>query len=180
MLINVNSISETGVKADSVFNKLPSFHVTENYSVDSFHDLQEEICHYVLIHLLNHCIPKYFTLEELNNRIFHFDHGKSETNKIPLISSIDRDKLKMSGSETLLFTRMFGVLIGDKVPEDDPFWLLYLKLREILHIVLLKRVSRPLAKPLVSLSKNSTLCMSKLLRTLLNQKCTGFCITLEF
>jgi len=36
----------------------------------------------------------------------------------------------------MCFTTIFGVLIGDKVPEDEPGWRLYILLKEILDIVL--------------------------------------------
>ncbi|KAK3932245.1 3-deoxy-manno-octulosonate cytidylyltransferase [Frankliniella fusca] len=135
----------TGVKFDCVLNALPSFHITSNYAVDIFHDLNEGVCHYVLIQLLQHCIPKYFTLEFLNDRIASFFHGPCESNSMRPISS-DRlqkgiTKLKMSGSETVVFVKFLGFLIGDMVPKDYSYWLLYLKLRQVMDICFSKSVS---------------------------------------
>ncbi|KAK3931890.1 Membrane-bound lytic murein transglycosylase F [Frankliniella fusca] len=65
----------TGVKFDCVLNALPSFHITSNYAVDIFHDLNE------------------------------------------------------------------GFLIGDMVPKDYSYWLLYLKLRQVMDICFSKSVS---------------------------------------
>ncbi|XP_052128324.1 uncharacterized protein LOC127750511 [Frankliniella occidentalis] len=142
----VNNVELTGVKKNCALNSLPSFHITENYSVDIFHDFNEGICHYVLIHVLKHCTkapypggdPRYFSLGLLNHRMEFFKFGPCDSNKFPLLSdeTCKRKKLKMSGSETLLFVKMFGILIGDKVPHEDEFWKLYLKLRELLDIVL--------------------------------------------
>jgi len=131
-----NNVSLTGLKYESVFNKVPSFHVTTNLAVDSFHDLAEGACHNVLSHLLNHCIPNYFTLDILNNRLNLFNFGPCETNRVPEITlkSLSSDKLKLSGSETLLFIKILGILVGDLVPSNDPYWMLYLKLRELLDI----------------------------------------------
>ncbi|XP_034234282.1 uncharacterized protein LOC117641236 [Thrips palmi] len=138
-----NDVSLTGLKYESVFNKVPSFHVTSNLAVDSFHDLAEGACHNVLRHLLNHCIPNYFTLDILNDRLNLFDYGPCETNRVPEITekSLSSDKLKLSGSETLLFIKILGILIGDLVPPNDPYWKLYLKLRELLDICQSKSVS---------------------------------------
>ncbi|KAJ1523120.1 hypothetical protein ONE63_001013 [Megalurothrips usitatus] len=135
--------SLTGVKKDSVFNQLPSFHVTSNYSVDVFHDLCEGVCHYVMIHLLKNCVPTYFSVSELNHRIDMFQYGACDSNRIPPVSNdvTSRRKLKMSGSETLLFVKLFGVLVGDKVPIDNMYWKLYLKLLELLDICLSKNLS---------------------------------------
>lgn len=35
----------------------------------------------------------------------------------------------------LFFTRYFGLIIGDEVPHDNKAWVIYKKLREIIHIV---------------------------------------------
>lgn len=135
--------SLTGVKKDSALNELPSFHVTSNLSVDVFHDLCEGTCHYVMLQVLNHCIPKYFTLQQLNNRIDLFQYGPCDSNRIPIISDnfAERDKLKMSGSETWMFVKMFGILVGDLVPSSDDYWKLYLKLVELLDICFDKNCS---------------------------------------
>jgi len=54
----------------------------------------------------------------------------------------EKSKLKMTASEMLCFVRMFGVLMGDHVPENDPFWYLYLLLRKIVDIATSKSVCR--------------------------------------
>ncbi|XP_052119544.1 uncharacterized protein LOC127748766 [Frankliniella occidentalis] len=144
--LEVGNARLTGVKFDSAFNQIPSFEVSSNYVVDGFHDLGEGICHYVLLHVLHTCVPKYFSLDILNSRISVFDFGLSESNKFPEISSLDRDKLRMSGSETILFAKMLGLLVGDFVPEREPVWLLHLKLLAVLDVVLCKRVPKQLCK----------------------------------
>jgi len=44
----------------------------------------------------------------------------------------------MSATQTLCFVKYFGILVGDLVPENDSFWLLYRLLREIIDIVFAK------------------------------------------
>ncbi|KAJ1518819.1 hypothetical protein ONE63_011566 [Megalurothrips usitatus] len=98
-----------------------------------------------MLHLLNHCIPRYFSLDDLNYRIGVFDLGRGElSNRIPLVPSnyASKDKLKMSGSEMLSFCRFLGVLIGDRVPGHSNHWKLYLNLCELLDLCLSKRLSR--------------------------------------
>ncbi|KAJ1529987.1 hypothetical protein ONE63_006715 [Megalurothrips usitatus] len=141
--LTTENVTLTGVKMDCCLHEVPSFHITSNYCVDVFHDLCEDVCHYVMMHVLRHCIPQFFLLDLLNHRIEMLQYGLCDSNRIPVLSDefAKRDKLKMSGSETLLFVRLFGVLVGDKVPHDDDFWLLYVKLRELLDICLCKSLS---------------------------------------
>lgn len=62
-----------------------------------------------------------------------------ESSNVP--PQINRDyvknnqKLKMSAAEILFFTRFFGAIIGDKVLRGNKHWLLYMKLREIVHLL---------------------------------------------
>jgi hypothetical protein len=142
--VEINDAENTGVKYDSAFNALPSFHATSNYVVDRFHDCEEGTCHYVIMHLLRHCIPRYFTVDCLNNRIAMFDFGLCESNTVPFISGsfASKSKLSMSGSEMNLFVRLLGLLIGDMVPEADPYWQLYLKMRSILDICQAKHLPK--------------------------------------
>jgi hypothetical protein len=46
-----------------------------------------------------------------------------------------KKKVKFSASEMNTFIRYFGLMVGDYIPEDDPVWLYYLTLREILDFV---------------------------------------------
>ncbi|KAK3911417.1 LOW QUALITY PROTEIN: Coiled-coil domain-containing protein 77, partial [Frankliniella fusca] len=139
----VNNVSLTGVKSNCVFNQIPSFSIVSNFCVDIFHDLGEGVCHYVMLNVLKHCIPKYFSIDLLNHRIEMFRYGPTDSNCIPSISDefAKKDKLKMSGSETFLFVKLFGIIIGDKVPYDDSYWELYLKLCCLLDICLSKTLS---------------------------------------
>ncbi|XP_026281063.1 uncharacterized protein LOC113208326 [Frankliniella occidentalis] len=145
--VALSDYSVTGIKTNSVFNQLNSFHITSNFAVDGFHDLSEGVAHYVMLHVLKHCIPTYFTIEELNHRIALFQYGPCDSNKMPQVSTefSARHKLKMSGSETVLFVKLFGLLVGDRVPLDDEYWHLYLKLVELFDICLSKNVATSLA-----------------------------------
>ncbi|KAJ1521818.1 hypothetical protein ONE63_003453 [Megalurothrips usitatus] len=140
--IRVKNSSRTGIVTDCALSSVPSFHVTTNYCVDTFHDISEGIAHYVMINILKHCMPKYFTCDELNHRIVFFDYGPCGSNRIPLITYDlnSRSKLKMNGCETILFVKFFALLVGDRVLHDDPYWKLYLKLRELMDICFSKVV----------------------------------------
>ncbi|XP_011866318.1 PREDICTED: uncharacterized protein LOC105561171 [Vollenhovia emeryi] len=146
--IQLHNVSETGLKEECVFHDIPSYHMTENYSVDELHDGREGLCNVDMIHILRNLIDgkyKCFNLEFLNNRMLMFDYGsKQSSNKPPCISTdhLKKKKLKMTGSEILCFVRLFGVIVGDLVYEDNPYWQLYLLMRQILDIILAKRLSK--------------------------------------
>ena len=61
----LHDFKKTGIKENSVWNRINNFHVTYNYSVDVRHDLLEGVCHYVLIFLLNLFIYEYTGAIEL-------------------------------------------------------------------------------------------------------------------
>ncbi|XP_026290847.2 uncharacterized protein LOC113215432 [Frankliniella occidentalis] len=142
--VAVKNKSLTGVKDDCALREIPSLEFPQDLSVDPFHDCEEGICHNLMLAVLRKMIPKCFTLKTLNERINVFDYGHNVTNKVPPISEefASRDKLKMSGSEMTCFIRLFSLIIGECVPESDPYWKLYLKFREVFDIVKAKALPK--------------------------------------
>lgn len=71
-----NDLSTSGIKYECVFNKIPSFHAIQNFSVDIMHDMVEGVCHYDLSAILNYILENGFiSLEILNNKKKMFDYG---------------------------------------------------------------------------------------------------------
>lgn len=141
-----NDLSQTGVRSNSIWNKVYDFHVTTSVAVDSFHDLLEGICHYDMTLILTNFIfeEKYFDMDKFNLRLESFDFGLIDKRSRPPLQSksdVEKGKLSMSAHQMLIFCKYFGIMFCDcEIPEDDPFWLLYLSLRSILDIVLSKNV----------------------------------------
>lgn len=75
--MEINNVSLTDLKGPSIWNKIPNFHVTSNFSVDIMHDVLEDVCNYDLSFILLPFINdlKYFSLDTLNNRIQYFSYG---------------------------------------------------------------------------------------------------------
>lgn len=114
----LDNISMTGVKENSVWNKLLNFHVTENYSVDIMHDLLEGVCHYDLCQILLTLIYKHklFSLVKLNQRIKEHNFGPHITNTN--IAHIRKDMLvkniiQASANEIYNLFMHFGLIVGD-------------------------------------------------------------------
>jgi len=66
------------LKEECIFNNIPSYHVTDNYSVDELHDAREGLCNIDMIHILSNLTNgkyKCFDLISLNNRMLMFNYG---------------------------------------------------------------------------------------------------------
>ena len=145
--IMIDNSALTGLKEVCVFNEINSYHITSNYMVDIMHDVLEGVCHYDILLILNHFDKNIesFSLDILNFRLAMFDFGPVDiSNRPPQISkdNLKKNKLKMTASEMLCFTRFFGVLIGDLISENDKFWQLYILLIQILDILLSKTLAQ--------------------------------------
>ena len=132
--------SETGVSENSIFNDLDDFNVISNGSIDIMHDIFEGVANYVMTQILLKFIEeKYFDIDFINATLKCMDFGFEKTN-VPLEISLDyvkkHNKLKMSASEMLFFTRYFGLMVGDKIKlKKDKYWNLYIALRQIIDII---------------------------------------------
>lgn len=145
-----NNVQLTGIKEQSIFNEINSFHVTSNFAVDILHDISEGVCHYDMCHIINHFIKsKYFSLETLNARKYMFNYGEIEIDhRSPKITKahLANFKLKMTAREMLSFVHLFLLMVGDLVPEDDHVWLFMLDFLEIIDILLSNEISHSLAE----------------------------------
>jgi hypothetical protein len=144
--VRVNDLKQTGVYKESILNKIISFHVTSNYSVDIMYDIFEGICHYNMCHIINYYTEtvKIFSLELLNYRKQNFNYGPIEVgNMSPIIklAHIKKFHLKMSATEMMTFVFYFSLMVGDLIPEDDTIWLFFLNFIEIIEILLSSQLS---------------------------------------
>lgn len=119
--------TQTGIREHSIFNYIPHFHVTESSAEDITHNVEEGICHYHVMEILYHFIydEKYFTLEELNQRMLSFDYDHDEKANVP--HSIAKEQFKkrkfsMTASEMSNFMQNITFIIGDLIPEEDVVW----------------------------------------------------------
>lgn len=145
--------TQTGIKEPCIFNNVNNFHVAVNHSCDVLHDLYHGVVKYDLIFILNHYIKVMglFTLDEINAEISVFNFGFDNHNKPPLLTEniFKKSSYNVSASECSILIKYFGLLIGHRVPLNDPVWELYLALRKILDIVG-SRVLRKDIQPLLS------------------------------
>lgn len=153
--VQKNNISETGISSYCVFNEIPNYHVTVNIVCDFMHDVSEGVARYDMALIINYLIDhKYFSLENLNNRLILFEYGVTECkNKPPTISktNLNNNCIVMSASEMLCLVRYFGLIVGKLVPLDTKIWELYISLRKIVDICCARVLQRECALLLDSL-----------------------------
>lgn len=146
----IGNVSLTGVNEESVLNEIETFEATDNPSVDIMHDVFEGVCVYDMGHILYHLIfvKNYFTVETLNFRLITFDYDKTITNKPTEFNekALRKKSVKMTASEMRTFVRIFAILVGDLIPDNDPVWKFYLILRDIIDILLCRQMQKEIVK----------------------------------
>lgn len=124
--VAINNQTDTGIFEYSPFNRIPFFHVTESSSVCLDHDitlgtLRPNLSASIL-HFIN---EKFFTLENLNDRMCSIKYGETEQGNMPMkieMRNLIKYKLKMTISEMFFFAHHFTIMIGHFVPDNDPVW----------------------------------------------------------
>lgn len=137
--IQNKDISSSGIKYECIFNKLPSYHALENYSLDLMHVIYEGVVNYDVACILNYCIfeKKFLSLTVLNEKKSLFDYGINDIGNISVPieeKHIFNSKFNMSASEIRCFIFFFPLILGEYFPKNDPVWNFLLKLIQIIDI----------------------------------------------
>ena len=123
---------EYGVNGKSILMSIPGFEITESLLHDPMHIFFEGFTKYIITELLKTFISeKIFTIEELNASIERF---KETYINVPVnINPIDHAGLKnmnlrQTASQMQYFSHLLPVIIGTKIPRDNPKWQHFLTL----------------------------------------------------
>lgn len=139
--IVLNDYKATGIHSESIFNTIPSFHVTENFSVDVMHDAFEGIIKYGLVKALNYFIlNNFFDLETFNLRLRNFNYGQIESaNRCEAIKEqhLKAQKLHLSSREAYSLLHFFTLLVGDLINKNNEIWKYTLILERLVDNMLL-------------------------------------------
>ncbi|XP_036973983.1 uncharacterized protein LOC119030471 [Acanthopagrus latus] len=130
-----------GVKRQCpISDRLSHFHATSGFPPDALHDLLEGIvpaeislCLGVLIR------KKYISLQELNHSICCFPYKWSDKKNCPQTIAPNFTSRKSVGGnahENWCLLRMIPLMIGDKVPEDEPAWEVLMTLKDVVELVM--------------------------------------------
>lgn len=137
----------TGINETCPFNRIRSFHIINSPSVDIVHDFAEGINFFEMTEIIMSLISKKkFSLDDLNNRKALFDYGPYEIKNLSgadiTMKHLNNNKLLMTASQSITFTRCFGLMVGDMVPKGDSDWSLYISLLKMSDIVMQNSVTR--------------------------------------
>ncbi|KAJ8686257.1 hypothetical protein QAD02_022051 [Eretmocerus hayati] len=141
-LMTSDNLALNSINGPTSFNDIDEYHVILNACLDLMHDLNEGVCNIVMakILLLYTCDEEYkrFDINYVDHRMSTLDFGFEQGNipsKISLEYLKKNQKLRMSASKMMFFTRYFSILVDDDIPRDDKPYPLHLKLREIISIL---------------------------------------------
>lgn len=141
----LNDPSMTGIKERCVFLDIKDFDLFQQVGVDIMHDILEGVAKYLISFMLLEYTQKLklFSLSTLNNKLAYMDFGPDCKNRPCSIEKehLVRRTLRCSSGEMLTLLRFLGIMVGSYVPRDNTIWMLYIKLRKILDIVLSAKVS---------------------------------------
>lgn len=130
--------SVRGVKEQSVFNQLDSFHVSAPGLPPCIaHDLFIGIVSKDMSLFIKYFVKKkWFSYETLNRRIAHFKFRGSDARDRPPTLTEKKHKIIGSAVQNWNLLRFFSLIIGDLVQDaNDPVWKLYLCLKKIAEFV---------------------------------------------
>lgn len=134
-------LKTNGVKENCIFNDVVSYHVLENYAVDIMHDGWEGITSLEMGLILHRLIivDKIIPYEIFDAKLSNFNFG-FESCKPPKITfeNIKNKSLRMSAAEMKCFVTYVGIIFGSKILENNDYWSLYIKLREIMSLLMPK------------------------------------------
>lgn len=132
--------SVNGVKQVCVLSKhLSYFHPVTGFPPDILHDLFEGVIPVELCLCLKELIRKGFiTFDGLNRRIKLFPYKYSDkVNKPQQIAKASFGKRRISGNghENWALLRLLPLMIGSRIPEQEPSWEILMDLKEIVDII---------------------------------------------
>lgn len=163
--LQLNNLSETGIKEECCWLSLDGFDLFDNVTVDVMHDILEGISRYVITFLVNYFISmKFLDFNILKLKLQSFDYGADSGSKPCNCFVLEGSKVKVktSAAEMLTLLRYFGLLVGYYIPSGNKMWELYIYLRKITERLLCHRVYRDTTDQLKQLIADFNLLYSKL------------------
>ncbi|XP_041949692.1 uncharacterized protein LOC121709989 isoform X4 [Alosa sapidissima] len=138
---NTNQSHCCGVKRQCpLTEKLKHFDVLCGYPPDLLHDLFEGIVPLELALCLNAFIKeRYFTFNELNQLIKEFPYRWADKTDAPQpvpLSYATRKSVGGNAHENWALLRLLPLIVGERIPESDPKWLVLLNLKDIVELVI--------------------------------------------
>ncbi|XP_061512531.1 uncharacterized protein LOC133393095 [Anopheles gambiae] len=137
--------SDCGLKrGNCILNELQYYHITQNFALDTMHDIAEGLVPITIQLVLGHyhkIKSLGFSASFINDRIHLFAYGYIDKKNRPsanftdeMLSKPSSYKLKQTASQNLLLLRSFPFLFADKVPANCEY------MRMIGHLLNITRI----------------------------------------
>jgi hypothetical protein len=144
--LKLGNLSKTGVKTVSVFNEIPSFHITQNYCPDIMHDVLEGVAPLNMKLIMKKLIKQgVLTLDKLNTNLASFNYRHLQKDKPSIISegalNSSDARLGQSAGQTFCLLQNFAFLFAKYFDENDSYWNLMITFLEIMDIIMSPCVS---------------------------------------
>ncbi|XP_022088209.1 uncharacterized protein LOC110977964 [Acanthaster planci] len=145
-----------GINSSSVLLRFPSFNVTECLMHDVMHTFFEGLVPREVSLLLRHCISEgYFTLDQFNATVKSFSFGirwsKNKPCSITPQNLLPGHHLKQDSAQTWCLTLHLPLIIGHLVPLNNPNWMNFIRLVQIITLCTSHRVDASTAGALEQL-----------------------------
>ena len=128
-----------GLKRVCPLSRLAHFHPAKGFPPDFLHDVLEGIVPVELCLCISDLIAKkYFTLNDLNDRIASFPFQFSDKTNRPQTLQTNFSKKRTiggNGHENWALLRFLPLLIGHHVPESEKTWSVVLELKDIVELL---------------------------------------------
>ena len=142
---------------------------------DIMHDLYEGIVPFELKLLLRYCVyNKYITIDEVNSRIVHYGFVCNAPRLLDPAIIRGNDKIRQSASQMMTLRQHLPLIIGDRIPTDDPHWKSYLLLLRICQIA-----NSPICSPDTIANRRKTSHSSISISTRKTAPKTSLCATAQ-
>ena len=132
---------EFGINNEGLLNTIDNFNICKCLVQDPMHILHEGICHIELRLFLEYAIEtkKIFTLDYLNNKINNFKYAKQDKLDKPNLIETNNFKTGAFTQTSAQMSTLFHCLpliIGESFKSDDNHYLNFLRLVNIINLVL--------------------------------------------
>ena len=136
--------TQYGIKQESPLHVLQYYHVIEGLPSDIGHDIFEGVAVDVLQNVIRYCVQQdFFSLEHLNNQIETFPYSNMDKDKKPctFATPLSQFCVKQNAMQMWGLLRHLPLLIGNKVPENDPKWQVLLSFLDAVELICAPRLS---------------------------------------
>lgn len=127
-----------GFKGQCSLNQLQHFHVIHGLPFDIAHDILEGLVPEVIGNVICSLVfDGHINLETINERILSFPFAESEKNNKPqpFSNTLTNFKVKLTAAETWCLIWLLPLMIGDKIPPNNPSWNILLDLSDVVELI---------------------------------------------